>query len=211
MKKLLLCVLLVKACLLQAQVVTKALTATDLPKNLEITGKFVKGLQWNDSNGESWLILTETGLLKSRFQNADNPDIINRDARLFAYLFLRKSGIYRQRWRVTDFVEECPLDAQAVFLQEAVEVTDLDKNGIAESWLMYRTYCKADVSPSTQKLLMYEGIQKYALRGTSKIRMGTDHSGGELMPDETFKNGNKLFLDFGLAKWNRFAFEINQD
>ncbi len=35
-----------------------------------------------------------------------------------------------------------------------LELTDLNKNGILEIWIVYKTYCKGDVSQSTMKPIM---------------------------------------------------------
>jgi hypothetical protein len=196
---------------LSAQITTTTLSAAQLPKTLSIKGNLIKGLKWNDKNGENWLILTQTGAFKSKNQNADNTDIINYDTELYAYLFIKTGSSFKQVWRVTDFVRECPLDMKADFVPDAIEVTDLDKNGLAESWLLYRTYCKSDVSPSTQKLIMYENTKKYAIRGETKIKMGSEMYGGQINIDDNFKLGNKIFMNFAKQKWEKFAYEINQD
>jgi len=44
-------------------------------------------------------------------------------------------------WQVHDFVADCPLDLGARFIPQALTVTDLDQDGTAEVWLVYRTTC----------------------------------------------------------------------
>jgi hypothetical protein len=60
---------------------------------------------------------------------------------------------------VNDFIKDCMVDIDAAFKKNSLKVTDLDKNGIAEIWVMYEMACKGDVSPSDLKIIMYEGKQ----------------------------------------------------
>lgn len=56
---------------------------------------------------------------------------------------------------------------------------------------------------------MYEGNQKYAMRGQNKVFGGTDKNGvdhyigGEYKYDEAFSKGPKEFLKFAQELWNR--------
>ncbi|GAB4186550.1 MAG: hypothetical protein OHK0057_12260 [Thermoflexibacter sp.] len=51
----------------------------------------------------------------------------------YAYLYVKKGGTYQLLWKVTDFVRQCTLDITTTFLTDALSVTDLDGNGIAET------------------------------------------------------------------------------
>ena len=44
---------------------------------------------------------------------------------------------------------------------------------------MYKTVCHVDVSPCDMKIIMYQGGQKYAIRGKNKVFYGTWESGIE--------------------------------
>jgi hypothetical protein len=89
-----------------------------------------------------------------------------------------------------------------------LELTDLNKNGIPEIWIVYKTYYKGDVSPSTMKLIMYEGKQKYAMRGTSKVRITEiEFAGGEYKFDKAFESSTSPIKKFAQQLWKKFVVE----
>lgn len=110
----------------------------------------------------------------------------------------------KEVWRAKDFVEKCVFDLTLEFIDGSIEVTDLDDDGEGEISFLYQLTCRSDVSPLTAKLLMYEGSTKYALRGTSRERVGEkEFMGGEFDTDPAFGKAPKAFLPFAEAKWKR--------
>jgi hypothetical protein len=199
MKNLTMCLFLLSNIAI-AQIKTQALT--QLPKQVTYKGNIVQSLQWTDKAGENILVLTVTDDFKSKKQDPNNMDIVNYDKELYAYHYIKKGTAYELLWKITDFTRECPFDINVQFLEKAVAVTDLDKNGIAETWLMYRVACRSDVSPATQKLIMHEGELKYAIRGTTRISISPQESyGGEMTLDGNFKNGKQEFREYALKIW----------
>ncbi len=110
-------------------------------------------------------------------------------------------------WTAKDFVKDCEFDLTLGVIDDSIEVTDIDDNGRAEVSFMYRLGCRSDVSPTTLKLLMYQGTSKWALRGTSKVKVGVENGkpqyvGGEVTIDGAFKN-NPTLLREAMAQWQR--------
>lgn len=110
----------------------------------------------------------------------------------------------REVWKAKDFVKQCEFDLELEVLENSIEVTDLDDDGIAEVSFLYKLGCRSDVSPLDVKLLMYEGSTKYALRGQSYERVGeTEYMGGEFKPD--FGDAPPAFVDYAKARWQRLV------
>lgn len=174
------------------------LLAAKLPAGIKYSGKIKEAVRYTDSLGDNIVVTTETGETPSK--SAPNEA---RDAALFAYRYEMNGESVKLAWRVYDFIENCPLDIEANFVENTFKVTDLNKNGVAEVWLMYTTVCHGDVSPSTMKVIMYEGTQKFAMRGRNKVRITeTSYDGGEYTFDLVFSNGPKEFRDYALNLWN---------
>lgn len=115
----------------------------------------------------------------------------------------------KELWRAKDFVKDCEFDLALELVEGSIEVTDLDGDGEAEVSFLYKTACRSDVSPMSEKLLMYEGATKYALRGDSKERTGeTEYMGGEFKVDPAFQKAPVSFLDFAKAKWKRLVTDV---
>jgi hypothetical protein len=115
-----------------------------------------------------------------------------------------------KQWEAKDFVTDCEFDLTIALRGESVAVTDLDDDGEAEVSFLYVTGCQSDVSPLSQKLLLYEGASKYALRGTTEVTVGQDEKGvesrigGEHQADPAFEKAPAAFLPFAKAQWEKF-------
>lgn len=91
---------------------------------------------------------------------------------------------------------------EANFVKNTLRITDLDNNGKGEVWLMYRTVCHGDVSPSNLKVIMYQEQQKFAMRGTSKVRVSDNRfDGGDYKFDRAFMAAPQIFRDFAQKLW----------
>jgi hypothetical protein len=115
----------------------------------------------------------------------------------------------QQVWEAKDFVSGCRFDLTLSLLAASIEVTDLDQNGEGEVSFAYTRACHSDVSPLELKLLLYQGAKKYALRGTTRVKVGNDAKGhpsvlgGELTPD--FIGAPHAFLEHAKARWALFV------
>jgi hypothetical protein len=178
--------------------------STQFPKSIKYEGYVKNAVRWTDKLGDNIVITTETGYhINKKFVHETDGS----DAELFAYHYIISGNQAKQTWRVYDFIADCPVDIVASFVKNTFQVTDLNNNGIAETWLMYKTTCHGDVSPCDMKIIMYEGSTKYAMRGESKVAVGIDDNGekqfigGEYKMDENFKKGPKVFKEFAQKLW----------
>jgi hypothetical protein len=186
----------------QTPVKLTKLDINKLPFNIKIQGKVQNAVRWTDSSGDNIVVTSETGKYISKKEKQN--EIEGANAELFAYRYVISNNEAQQTWKVYDFIKDCPLDLEANFVKNTFQITDLDKNGVAEVWLMYRTVCHGDVSPSDMKTIMYQGQQKYAMRGRAKIKIGEkEFEGGEYKFDPAFSNAPKEFIDFAKKLWNK--------
>ena len=179
--------------------------STQFPASIKYEGFVKNAVRWKDKLGDNIVITTETGYhINKKFTHETEGS----DAELFGYHFIVSGNEVKQTWKVYDYISDCPVDIVASFVKNTFQVTDLDKNGIAETWLMYKTVCHGDVSPSDMKIIMYEGNTKYAMRGENKVAVGIDDNGkkqfegGEYKLDGSFKKGAKVFREFAEKLWN---------
>jgi hypothetical protein len=190
----------------QKQISVNQLDLTSLPKGITYEGKILTAVCWFDTLGNNIVILTETGIHRSNKFKHEND---GEDAELFAYHFIVKDDIALQTWRIYDFISDCPVDLEVSFIENSFQVTDLNHDGVGEIWIMYKTVCHGDVSPSVMKIIMYQKQQKYALRGQNKVFVGSDengtkqYEGGEYKFDKAFESGPKEFLEFAKILWDK--------
>jgi len=184
--------------------------STQFPKAIKYEGFVKNAVRWKDKSGDNIVITTETGYhINKKFEHETDGS----DAELFAYHYINSGNDVKQTWKVYDFISDCPVDIVASFVKNTFQVTDLNHNGIAETWIMYKTTCHGDVSPCDMKIIMYEGNQKYAMRGESKVQVGIldngekQFIGGNFKFDENFKKGPKMFKEFAQKLWNNNLIE----
>lgn len=190
----------------QGQIPVNQLDLTKLPKGINYEGKIITAVRWTDSLGDNIIILTETGIYQSKKFKHETD---GRDAELFAYHYIIKSDSAVQTWRIYDFISDCPVDIEAKFIKNSFQVTDLNKDGVSEIWVMYKIVCQGDVSPCDMKIIMYQGQQKFAMRGQNKVLLGKDENGknhyigGDYKYDKAFAEGPKEFLEFAKKMWDK--------
>ncbi len=173
----------------------------NVPKPIKYEGRIVNAVSWKDSKEKHILITSETGIYQSsKFSHDDND---GSDAELFAYHFIKKGNSYKQQWEVYDYISDCPVDIEANFIKNTLHLTDLDNNGLVEIWLMYTKVCHGDVSPSQMKIIMYQGKQKYGMRGENRIEFPNNESmGGDYKFDKSFLEAPESFRIFAETMWN---------
>jgi len=174
------------------------LDSSSIPKKLKYFGHIINAVKWTDSLGLNYVIATEIDSIQGKPKSIDEYS----DASLSAYHFVFNGDSSKLLWKVYDFNKECPVDLDLYFINKTFAVTDLDKNGIAEVWIMYKNYCHGDVSPVPTKIIMYEGNTKYALRGESRVQVSeNEFIGGNYTLDDNFRKGNVTFKQFAEKLW----------
>jgi hypothetical protein len=187
-----------------AQIAVTNLDAKSLPTQIKYRGHIVNAVQWKDQDGEHIALTTETGIKQTNNKYGEQE----LETYLHAYHYLKNGDFWQLYWMISDFVKQCSLDAMASFIKDAFSITDLDYDGKAEVWLMYRTACRSDVSPSDTKIIMYEGNTKYAMRGHSKVRVGEkEYDGGDYTFNPEFRRGPASFREYAQNLWNKNLIE----
>ncbi|WP_324679152.1 M949_RS01915 family surface polysaccharide biosynthesis protein [Hymenobacter sp. GOD-10R] len=186
-----------------AQLRVSPLTPAAVPATLKHAGRVVQAVRYTDRTGTYIVLATQTGPKSAASTEMDDA----QRADLYAYQYPATGST--PTWQMHDFVTDCPVDLEARFRPKGLTVTDLDQNGTAEVWLVYRTVCRGDVSPSTQKIIMYEGPRKYAVRGTSRIVIKSQAygEGGSYTFDAALKASPAVFRQHAAQLWKQHLVE----
>ena len=194
--------ILTQPCL--AQIKLTKLDINSIPKSIQFKGNINQAVRWSDKTGENIVILTVT----EKTQSINAPSDGYSDGALYAYHYLVSGDNIKQTWRVYDYVKECPLDMFLYFVDKTFSVTDLNKDGKAEVWIMYKVSCQGDVSPIPMKIIMFQDNLKYAVRGTTRVKVSAaDYIGGEYTFDEAFKNAPAEFQQYAVKLWKQHKTE----
>ena len=178
---------------------------TDLARLPEVKGKLVKALRYQDASGENLILLTRT---EEMFRRVGEERYLGGSREIFAYRFLMQGSSAEQQWRVRDYVLDCRYEVEIEFILKGLQVSDLDKNGLAEVWLPYRLACRAEQAPGTMKIIMYEGGQKYAVRGQTKVQYpNSAYAGGDYVMDKALTEAPPRFREFAAELWAKLVHE----
>jgi hypothetical protein len=94
------------------------------------------------------------------------------------------------------------------FVGNAFAVTDLNKDGEAEVWIMYKNSCHGDASPVAMKIIMYHDNKKFAVRGTTKVPVSAnEYAGGEFTFDDAFKKAPAEIRQYAERLWKQHQVE----
>ncbi|MCR5887785.1 hypothetical protein LRS06_08340 [Hymenobacter sp. J193] len=157
-----------------------SLPDTVLPVGIRQPGQVLEMKRWRDATGQQLLIVTRTPP-KDDYKPGDRSlegDILeDGDIRLYAataWLHIRQyrrvGESWQEVWRMQDVMDKCSWDRWIGTLPNSTSITDLDKDGLTETTVVYMISCRSDVSPSALKLIMREGPRKYALRGQTVVQ-----------------------------------------
>jgi hypothetical protein len=181
-----------------AQIKISKVDKKSIPKSASYKGEIIAAVRFTDTEGDHLVITTETGTTDSKGNEG------GRDAALYAYFYNINGISTTLNWQTYDFVSYCYQDLDATYVPHTFAITDLNKDGKAEVWLMYKTLCTGDVSPGEMKIIMHEGSKKYAIRGQNRVRVGVNHfAGGKYTFDEAFKNGPVQFKNYAQELWKK--------
>lgn len=181
---------------------------TSLTADLEFSGEVVDGAHWRDAMGENVLVMSQSGSIPSTSGDCLTDDGCE-DAEVYAYHYIRDDeGNNTLLWKIIDYERDCPFDLYAGFIPDSLSITDLDSDGVAESTFLYKLVCRSDVSPAGLKLIMHEGQQKYAIRGST--RLPHNLGGGEMRLGWELKEAGNPFKAFAIEQWDLFVREFNE-
>lgn len=182
----------------------------ELPEYPDFRGTVVEALKWTDNRGENILVQTITGHFRYKEYNKDSSEFSTEDKwALYAYLFQKSPGekVFKTSWKVYDYITCFGVDWYAGFIPQATTITDVNNNGIAEVSMPYVLICRGGLDPGTMKIILYEGNEKYALRGSTMVMCETDQPfGGDYKASDNLK-GQEAFLKFLVKRWNEHKCE----
>jgi hypothetical protein len=162
-----------------------------------IKGSVVEGLGWHDAISEHRVLFTTVPVKMDKNGRQSGA--------IYAYCFVQSGGAWQKEWEVKDRVDDCEVDATCEFLPNSFTITDNDGNNLGEVTFLYKLSCKGDVSPDEKKLIMYEGANKYAIRGSTILEYNGSKEGGDKKIDASFTRAAKPLLDFANSQWDKFG------
>ncbi|MFN3917348.1 MAG: M949_RS01915 family surface polysaccharide biosynthesis protein [Flavobacteriales bacterium] len=179
-----------------SQLTLKKLTRAELPRDCEFQGEYLDSYTWKDSLGLNYLVRSQ----EYATTKSPNGETLNSGYVYIYHYYLRKTGDYFLRLGVIDFEKNCRHNMNVAHIENAVSLTDIDKDGYGEVTTMYIIDCQRREGSMVMKLMFMEDGRKFALRGISK----KGESGGDYEPTEDFYRYPE-FLKFCEKFWHDHA------
>lgn len=107
-----------------------------LPVAIAFHGSFEAAYSWVDKNGKNVLVLSSDH--KATVPGPEKRKAIRRSATLYAKQFVIEEDSTFLLWDIVDFEKDCPYDLTVSFLDQGIQVTDLDQDGISETTITYQ-------------------------------------------------------------------------
>lgn len=172
-----------------------------VPEKCEHQGFLVDAYTWKDMNGTNYFLRT----ISEAYQGEGEKQYMMSQF-LYAYHYYEDAeGNFVQSREIKDYVMDCEFDLNMSHELDAISLTDLDEDNYGEITFIYRLTCTSDVSPSSQKLMMLENGDKYALRGNTQV-MGM---GGEYEVGDEFNKAPEGFLKHAEKLWSEHLTEYD--
>lgn len=177
---------------------TKKLRKRAISKEITYPKRLVRAVKWKDNTGENIVVLTRTKKGKS----ASRPEEGYYEQSLEVRYFQNDGKHWRQKWNVHDQVMECDHEMVTNYVKKTFKVTDLDEDGTAEVWIMYRTGCGIEERPGNMKIIMYEGETRYSVKGRVRMQVSEKkYDGGDYNLDPNFAKGPAAFKEYAVDLW----------
>lgn len=169
--------------------------------NWQNRGGTENAIAWNDANGYNavFFVRKTRDVFPELTVAGDEAEGVLR-----AYHYTQKEGKSKVLWEMEDYETLCEFDFQMNFLYPSVELTDLNKNNIAEISFLYSYTCTSDVSAHTLKFLLYENGEKYALSGYGSVNYGSEIEPSYYEADKAFDTAPQGFLEFAEQQWQKY-------
>lgn len=131
-------------------------------KVFPFNGQFLSATTWLDRLGDNVLVISEKGEYEEG----------NGRKEIFANHYIKVDTAYNRLWQMNDFVDGWGCDLDIQLLHFFPLVTDVDANGIAETAIFYSLNSRCDASTLPAKIIVHEGMDKFAIRGMRAQYLG---------------------------------------
>jgi hypothetical protein len=163
-------------------------------------GKIRYGKRWKDARGENIIILTESDMYWKDIYDA------TRSAKLYAYHFLKnRDSTWEEQWKMNDIVDDCAWDLRWEFFEQSLTITDLDSDGLAEVGFAYALGCNGDPHSDEKKMIFFEGIDRYSLKGTTSYFDKKKKAGPDKITEKKLADAPDAFVEYATQQWKKFG------
>ena len=173
-------------------------------------GELIQTVSWVDLSGKNTLVISG--------KPAYPIDADMRRAELHVYAFVTPDDLPYPQWLLQEVVDSCYCDCAVELAESPIPIHDVDKDGIAEVFLMYFLNDLCDASPMFTKLTVASGKNMYVLEGYTRRFLAPGLPGlKKISPGPTFSSAPSAIQQAAYMYWEEYlrkeeaAFEAFQN
>ncbi|CAK14185.1 hypothetical protein P5705_22285 [Pseudomonas entomophila] len=162
----------------------------------------IKSVHFHDREGEGLLVLSR---VDGQATDPDTEEEVDKVV-LKATLYGRNasSDAFKPRWQIEQETTCAGLDLDVDFYNDVSDVTDLNKDGVAEVTVASHSFCGGGIDPHDIAIEMREGQAAYTITGQSLISPpGEDAFGGEREDSASLKSAPQVLREHMDAVWQQ--------
>ncbi|QJQ12352.1 hypothetical protein A3L25_024205 [Pseudomonas putida] len=162
----------------------------------------IKSVHFRDRDGEGLLVLSRSDGQASDPESEQEVDKVVLKATLYGRT--AESDAFKARWQIEQETT-CPgLDLDVDFYTDVSDVSDLNKDDVAEVTVASHAFCGGGIDPHDIAIEMREGQASYTITGQSLISpAGEEPIGGDRDDSASLKAAPQVLRDHMDAVWQQ--------
>lgn len=194
----------------------KRVSVASLPEEIQNVPDISVALRWTDTLGDNVLVITKKIIKEddedrviyhgskgtinypkeSRNKGVGNASKQTIPSKAYHFLIIKDSVI--RNWAVIPNSKICKGEDGNHTKNWSI-VTDLDKNKVAEVWIISKSECINDPNEGTIEIVMYQHIYRYIMKGPILNNASLEDN-----LDNNFRNGPEVLRKYALKLWQQF-------
>jgi hypothetical protein len=191
----------------------RRVSISTLPEQIRLVKDVSVAIRWTDSIGDHVVLTTqkikrpsddvffwreERGLPEKTIS-----DFFEESPLPATYSFTIKNDSAELNWTVVGTIKACTQGSEGDKLKGSFVVTDLNKDRIAEVWIIYKGICVDDEIHANMRITLCQANKRYTMSGTRSIKIEGETLKGSYQFDPAFKNAPAVFVTYAEKLWKR--------
>lgn len=162
-------------------------------ETIKYEGEFKKGLRWMDQLGENTVFISTKETKES--------------VEFWVEHFLKnKKGKWERHYQFTEKMTNCDDVWTLEPIEEALTVSDLNKDGIGEFTFLYKKECAKEAAPIPTFLYLVENKTEYLMSGSTQLLLENgEKQGGDYEVPAALSEHSPAQAQYAELLWKRFV------
>ena len=191
----------------------RRVNVSTLPEEISILKDVSNAIRWTDSTGDNVVVTTQKiyrpsddivlGRRERGLAEKSVNDLFKEIPPPFTYFFTIRNDSAELKWKIAGKVPSCEPRTKGDKVKSSLVVTDLNKDKIAEVWVILKGICLDYEGIAGMKIIMYHDNNRYSLSGSRDFQINGETIKGKYIFDEAFKKTLPIFIKYAEQLWKK--------